>query len=269
MEALVQQFERRVNAQFLWGYRATALILGTFFAFLAAYRFLPLSKESLPRVLAWEALALAIFYAAIFLFAPRVRTAGRHVEDLGVLLLLGTIFNSVLLMVVLPRSIQTTSFMLVQLASGMAFRSRLRFLLVQALNLMAWVALFLRVESGHSPEPWIFAIVSAVLVALALHLFVRHTHRALREQFLQSALLLRQRERLIRSLRTNLANIRTLRGLIPICAQCKKVRDDEGFWHAVEHYLAEHSEAQFTHGICPQCAESALREWRAGRESRP
>ena len=268
MEELTRQFEQRVNRQFLWGYRTTALILGAFFVFLAAYRFIQPSFSVIPRELAWEALALAVFYLAIFLLAPRVRTAGRHVEDLGVLLVLGTVFNAVCLMVFLPRSIQTTSFMLVQLGSGMAFRSRLRFILVQVLNLLAWVALFLRVESNRSPEPWIFAIVSAVLVAIAFHLFVQHTYRQLGQQYFRSELLLRQRERLIRSLRQSLSNIRTLRGFIPICAHCKKVRDDEGFWHAVEHYLKEHSDAEFTHGICPQCSESMLREWRTGREIR-
>lgn len=49
--------------------------------------------------------------------------------------------------------------------------------------------------------------------------------------------------------------IRTLRGIIPICARCKKIRDDEGLWHAVEAYVSTHSEAVFSHGLCPSCAE--------------
>jgi DNA-binding LytR/AlgR family response regulator len=51
-----------------------------------------------------------------------------------------------------------------------------------------------------------------------------------------------------------LANIQTLSGLIPICAGCKKVRDDRGFWDQVESYIARHSDAKFTHGICPECS---------------
>ncbi len=50
-----------------------------------------------------------------------------------------------------------------------------------------------------------------------------------------------------------LATVKTLRGLIPICASCKKIRDDKGFWHQVEVYVKDHSEADFTHGICPDC----------------
>jgi len=265
MEELLQQFERRVNRQFLWGYRATAFILAILFALIACQRFLRAAPGAVPRFLVWEAVGLAAFFLVVFVFAGRVRTSGRHVEDLGVLLVLGAVLNSILLMVALPHAVQTTNFMLVQVGSGMAFRSRLRFVLVQLLNLMGWVALFLRVEAGSQPDHWIFAIASALFLAVAFHLFVQKTTRQLQAQFLQKGLILRQRERLIGSLRKSLANVRTLRGLIPICAHCKKVRDDEGYWHAVEHYLKEHSEAEFTHGICPQCAELVLREWKAGR----
>lgn len=49
--------------------------------------------------------------------------------------------------------------------------------------------------------------------------------------------------------------ILTLEGLIPICANCKKIRDDSGFWQQIEEYLREHSDAKFTHGICPECVK--------------
>lgn len=49
--------------------------------------------------------------------------------------------------------------------------------------------------------------------------------------------------------------IKTLRGIIPICAKCKKIRNDEGFWIQVEQYIEDHSDAQFTHGLCNDCAE--------------
>jgi adenylate cyclase len=50
-----------------------------------------------------------------------------------------------------------------------------------------------------------------------------------------------------------LEKVKLLSGLLPICAWCKKIRDDQGYWNAIEHYLSEHSEAEFTHGICPDC----------------
>ncbi|MCX7029096.1 MAG: PAS domain-containing protein, partial [Spirochaetes bacterium] len=62
-----------------------------------------------------------------------------------------------------------------------------------------------------------------------------------------------ERERLIGELQRALADIRTLRGLLPICAGCKKIRDDQGYWKGLEQYLSEHAEVQFSHGLCPDC----------------
>jgi PAS domain S-box-containing protein len=62
-----------------------------------------------------------------------------------------------------------------------------------------------------------------------------------------------ERERIIAELKEALASVKTLRGLIPICASCKKIRDDKGYWSQVEVYVRDRSEAQFSHGICPEC----------------
>jgi K+-sensing histidine kinase KdpD len=64
-----------------------------------------------------------------------------------------------------------------------------------------------------------------------------------------------EREMLIGELQQALTNVRTLRGLIPICASCKKIRDDQGYWRQLEVYIRDHSEADFSHGFCPECAE--------------
>ena len=54
--------------------------------------------------------------------------------------------------------------------------------------------------------------------------------------------------------------IRTLRGIVPICAYCKKIRDDAGYWSQVEQYVSKHTEAKFSHGICPECFEREMKE---------
>lgn len=69
-------------------------------------------------------------------------------------------------------------------------------------------------------------------------------------------------ERLNGELRTALAEVRTLKGFIPICAHCKSVRDDRGFWEAVETYVGSRSEAMFSHSICPKCGPALYgEEW--------
>ena len=65
----------------------------------------------------------------------------------------------------------------------------------------------------------------------------------------------RGREKLIRDLQDALDKIRKLRGMLPICASCKKIRDDKGYWNQIEAYISAHSEAEFTHGLCPDCAQ--------------
>jgi PAS domain-containing protein len=64
-----------------------------------------------------------------------------------------------------------------------------------------------------------------------------------------------EREQLIGQLQEALASIKTLRGLVPICAACKKIRDDSGYWNQLESYLHTHTEAEFSHGICPECTQ--------------
>ena len=71
------------------------------------------------------------------------------------------------------------------------------------------------------------------------------------------------REKLVMELQEALANVRILRGLLPICAWCKKIRDDQGYWRQMEAYIREHSEADFSHGICPACAQKERKKVKA------
>jgi PAS domain S-box-containing protein len=64
-----------------------------------------------------------------------------------------------------------------------------------------------------------------------------------------------ERDRLISNLQGALNNIKTLKGLLPICANCKKIRDDKGYWNQIETYIRDNSDAKFSHSICPHCAE--------------
>jgi len=64
-----------------------------------------------------------------------------------------------------------------------------------------------------------------------------------------------EREKLLIKLRDAMDQIKMLRGLLPICASCKDIRDDQGYWHQIEDYVRNHSDAEFSHGICPECAE--------------
>jgi PAS domain-containing protein len=91
-----------------------------------------------------------------------------------------------------------------------------------------------------------------------------------------------ERRQLIYDLREALSEIKTLTGLLPICSACKKIRNPEGYWKQIEAYIMEHSDAEFSHGLCPECTEKLypgrnqrlaaakqLEEKRAGSRQRP
>ncbi len=70
-----------------------------------------------------------------------------------------------------------------------------------------------------------------------------------------------EREHLIQELQQALKKVKTLRGLLPICASCKKIRDDQGYWQVVDDYIRQHSLAEFSHGLCPACAQKLYPEF--------
>lgn len=64
-----------------------------------------------------------------------------------------------------------------------------------------------------------------------------------------------ERETLLQKLKEALAEVKTLSGFLPICSSCKKIRDDKGYWSQIEAYIRDHSEVEFSHGLCPECAK--------------
>ncbi|MBW1859464.1 MAG: PAS domain-containing protein [Deltaproteobacteria bacterium] len=69
-----------------------------------------------------------------------------------------------------------------------------------------------------------------------------------------------ERERLIGQLQAALAKVKTLSGLLPLCSSCKRIRDDQGYWQQIEAYIRDHSEAEFSHSLCPECAKKLYPE---------
>jgi DNA-binding NtrC family response regulator len=106
--------------------------------------------------------------------------------------------------------------------------------------------------------------VEAVRMGAQDYLFKGDTHGQLLIRAIYYALerkrAAKEREQLIGELREALAHVKQLSGLLPICASCKSIRDDRGYWQQLEKYLDEHSEVKFTHGLCPHCARKLYPE---------
>ncbi len=76
--------------------------------------------------------------------------------------------------------------------------------------------------------------------------------------------LIKERNRLTRELREMLARVETLEGILPVCAWCHRIKDEQGVWDALEGYIARHSKARFSHGICPDCLKEHSHEFGEG-----
>jgi len=96
---------------------------------------------------------------------------------------------------------------------------------------------FYRAISGGHIKTDIYAEIAALVVSIILVLGVKYTLK------------------LIKELTEALDNIKILKGLLPICASCKKIRDEKGGWVQMEKYITQHSEAVFSHGVCDECAK--------------
>ena len=98
-----------------------------------------------------------------------------------------------------------------------------------------------------------------VKVRVNTHIELKKTKDALQEQF-------DQEKKLSAELKDALSKVKFLSGLLPICSYCFKIRDNEGYWQRVDEYIRCHSEADFTHGICDECKDKAIRDMQSETE---
>jgi len=90
---------------------------------------------------------------------------------------------------------------------------------------------------------------AAIFIALGAYTFIRITNPIIMEL-----------SETVNSLQASLSELKTLRGILPICSYCKKIRDDHGYWNQVEEYISKNSDADFSHGICPSCVDKHFPE---------
>jgi hypothetical protein len=143
---------------------------------------------------------------------------------------------------------------------GMLRLTRRQFLGVTA-YVMGFYALVLIVEylqgrRGFSIhyELFLFVLFGILLTWFAFFGgFVSDLRRRLRLRNLEIEKAQVEKDKLIKELEQALGEVKILSGLLPICASCKKIRDDKGYWNHVELYIRKHTDAEFTHSICPEC----------------
>ena len=124
-----------------------------------------------------------------------------------------------------------------------------------------WQAVYLFMPSENKQFSAIVfgaGILLAALLGASLSLAQSNRERRIEVDLLNKALedKAEESEQVIVELTHLLGQVRTLSGMLPICANCKKIRDDKGYWQQIESYIADHSEAEFSHGLCPECVKS-------------
>jgi len=114
----------------------------------------------------------------------------------------------------------------------------------------------------RNPTPdfrWLYLSLTVVIFIAVVAFLISgrfyKLNRSLKEEMSRRREIERVREKLVVNLQEAIKEIKTLRGIIPICSHCKKIRDDKGYWSQIESYISEHSEAEFSHGICTECAK--------------
>jgi DNA repair exonuclease SbcCD ATPase subunit len=110
------------------------------------------------------------------------------------------------------------------------------------LHLIFFLLGFLTICSIYYIEKWESRVLSLANIALQKEIDERKQIE-------------KEREKLISELQMAMGEVKKLSGFLPICSSCKNIRDDEGYWNQIENYIRDHSEAEFSHSICPECVK--------------
>lgn len=244
-----------LDALYLAGYRTVGLGLGVFcVASAVAYAALGEGEAGWLRAQAFSLYALV--FLAIGVSIQRGLATVRHTLGIAILASGITALGALSPALLMPQgSIHHDLSLVVVLVSFGAGFSRTGWLLAFLLPVLGIrFLLAFRFPDLQGPVGlWSLHLAAAGVVSVLVHRLILGLVR-------EHARLRREDAHHVAELREALARVRTLQGLIPICAHCKKIRDDTGFWQQVETYVEERSEAEFTHGICPVCAEDLRRE---------
>jgi hypothetical protein len=255
-----------IRLQMQAAYRQSSLWLGHFYVLITIWRLLFHHQASRMPLILEAMTAGAAFYGIALFTRPLARLVG-ELENLALVMFAVILANNVILVWAFRDASGVTQFALTMVMAGAALRTLSRFLLVEALTLAAWIGscqLWLREPLLDVCNPLV--VCSGLLLGGILFRFIRGLVDALSKFRDKDHQLLLQRATLIRELREALEGVKTLRGIIPICSYCRKIRNDEGYWNQVETYLESHSDARFSHGICPDCMAPLQAEIEAVKE---
>jgi MFS family permease len=214
----------------------------------------------------WRLLSVSVV-GIILQAAPLILIRNRRLGAAAFILMLSVLGTTVVMASIGQgsRDVAVLAFPIIFIFAALVLNRRLFVLTVGlALVASAWLV-FGQTFGWYVPQPFqgapgwpefLTLAVILILAAFATDLLATNMRKSLavaHEEIERRKKVEEEREKLVASLKKALGEIKTLNGLIPMCANCKKIRDDKGYWQSVERYIGEHSDASFSHGICPEC----------------
>ena len=253
---------RSFEIQRMRGLRNAALVVSIFLFVMVPWRLSTVPGPGPMRLLAYHAGLWGLVVLIFALLLHRLSFRGRDAEmhAFGAMLIgLGVTGSQLLLY---GRLQESASMLIVSLASGVVLNRRVSLAVFQAILFITWGLLATHIGGLSGAATWVFDIILAGLFAFSVQHILARSFAALARRIVRQRQLIQTNASLVSELQEALLNVQSLSGLIPICAHCKKIRNDEGYWEQVESYLSAHSEVEFTHGICPGCAKTVIDEFK-------
>lgn len=161
--------------------------------------------------------------------------------------------NISLAIIIISVTLQLISVLLAFRLIAITKRHNVGLMIISAIALMAFrrfISLY-RALSGEDIKTDVPAEIIACVVSALFLLGIVYVTKVM----LAANKIEKEKETLIFELQDALGTIKTLQGILPICSSCKKIRDDKGYWNQIEAYISEHSQAEFSHGLCEDCAK--------------
>ena len=260
----MDDFRRQVRSdlehQFRRGYGLGTLLLACYFAGLVPY-YLVAYVHPLNQVIALVAAGAVIGLIVVLAALQYDRIPPRYYQILGAAGM-AIILTPIVVQLALVQDVRFQAEIgLVLVANALVLHDRIYFIPGQLVTLGLWIGVLEVFSVPGNRLHMGLGILSALIVSVTTHLILRglmQNQEALRIQDLERE---QEKVRLLAELAAAFESVRTLRGLVPICSQCKKVRDDHGFWQRVETFVEDRSHAQFTHGLCPACHQDLQDEF--------
>ena len=263
MRRKLTEFGRLVDQKFHFWYQTAAALLGVYFLAVTIFRWTtPRPEAFAPGLWVAEAVTMTCVCLTIHVlgyrrFQPRVST-----NAIGGLLGLAAILNAAWVQALANYPAMTVNWIFLIVTAALLTKSWWHWLALEVLSTGLWTLFALHFKSSYMPlQHWIWSMISALLVGLLTNLCLTWVFREAEQLWVQTHVLARQRAILLKGLREQAKTMKTISGLIPICAHCKKIRNDQGYWYQVEAFLQKNTDVKLTHGICPDCAK----EWKKQR----